>query len=151
MSDVHSAQSVGTARPAGHAAGPSTQRTGWTGWLTFAAVTMIVVGAFQVIEGLVAVFQDGYYLVPATRLVVHVDYTAWGWVHFGIGAAIVIAGLGLFTGHLWARILAIALAAASAIINLAFLAAFPLWAFIIIGFDAMVIYAVAVHGPEMSS
>jgi hypothetical protein len=110
---------------------------------------MIVLGAFQVIEGLVAVFQDGYYLVTPSHLVIHVDYTVWGWVHFGIGAVMVVAGLGLFTGQLWARILSIILASASAIINLAFLAAFPFWGLIIIGFDVLVIYAAAVHGNEL--
>jgi len=119
------------------------------GWIIFAGVMMIVLGAFQVIEGLVAVFQDRYYLVRPANLVVHVDYTAWGWVHFGIGAVIVLVGFGVMTGAMWARIMGIGLAVISAIVNLAFIAAYPVWGIIIIALDVIVIYALAVHGREM--
>lgn len=149
MSDVHAARPAGPPRPAGHAAGPQTHGTGWAGWLIFASVTMIILGGFQIIEGLVAVFQDSYYLVTSSHLVIHVDYTVWGWVHFGIGAAIVVAGIGLLSGQMWARLLSIVLASASAIVNLAFIAAYPVWGVIIIAFDVLVIYAAAVHGHEM--
>ncbi|HEY5985062.1 MAG TPA: hypothetical protein VIV12_01580 [Streptosporangiaceae bacterium] len=110
---------------------------------------MILLGTFQIIEGLVAVFKDGYYLVPSADLVVKVDYTAWGWVHFGIGVAVLVVGFGLMLGQMWARILGIACAAISAIVNLAFVPAYPVWSIIIIAFDVLVIYAVAVHGREM--
>jgi hypothetical protein len=153
MSDVHAARQTGPPRPAGHAAGTgaAAHGTGWAGWLIFASVIMIMLGAFQVIEGLVAVFQDDYYLVTSGHLVVHVDYTVWGWVHFGIGVAIVAAGLGLLSGQMWARILTIVLASLSAIVNLAFIAAYPVWGILIIAFDVIVIYAAAVHGNEMKA
>jgi len=37
--------------------------SGWAGWVVFAGIMMIMLGAFQVIEGLVALFDQGYYLV----------------------------------------------------------------------------------------
>ncbi len=123
--------------------------TGWVGWIVFAGVTMIVLGAFQIIEGLVAVFNHGYYLVTSNNLLVHVNYSAWGWVHFGIGVAIVLVGFGVMTGAMWARVLGIAFAVISAIVNLAFIAAYPVWGILIIALDVVVIYALAVHGREM--
>lgn len=78
--------------------------TGWIGWVVFAGVAMIVLGAFQIIEGLVAVYQRGYYLVTSSQL---------------------------------------------PIINLAFIAAYPVWGILIIALDVVVIYALAVHGREM--
>jgi hypothetical protein len=125
--------------------------TGWVGWLIFAGVTAIMLGAFQIIEGLVAVFKDSYYRIGADNALVHVDYTTWGWTHFGIGCAVLIAGVGVLTGAMWGRVLGITVAVISAVINLAFIAAYPVWAVIIIALDVLVIYALAVHGREMKA
>jgi hypothetical protein len=73
----------------GRAAGGDTrydEPTGWAGWVVFAAVMLIMLGTFQIIEGLVALFDDGFYLVRSNGLVVDVDYNTWGWVHLAIGA-----------------------------------------------------------------
>lgn len=118
----------------------------WAGWVLFAAVMMIVLGSFQIIMGLVALFEHNYYLVTNSHLVVHVSYTAWGWAHLILGAILVAAGLGVRTGQLWARITGITLAVISAIVNLAFIAAYPIWGILIITLDMVVIYTLAVHG-----
>jgi hypothetical protein len=144
---TQASQPPGTGRSA-HAAEPA-RVTGWVGWIIFAGVTMIVLGAFSIIEGLVAVFQHNYYLVNTGHLIVHVNYTTWGWTHFGIGCAAVIVGFGVMTGQMWARVLGITIAVISAIVNLAFIAAYPVWGIIIIALDIVIIYALAVHGREM--
>jgi hypothetical protein len=146
MSDMHASQPTAP-RPAQPAS--DVEPTGWVGWITFAGIAMIVLGAFQIIEGLVAVFQRGYYLVTSSQLLVHVSYTEWGWVHFGIGVVIAVVGVGVMTGAMWARVAGITLAVVSAILNLAFIAAYPVWGIIIIALDVIVIYALAVHGREM--
>jgi hypothetical protein len=147
MSDTHASQPAG-ARTAQHAA-ERAEPTGWVGWVIFAGVAMIVLGAFQIIEGLVAVFQRSYYLVTPGHLIVHVNYAAWGWTHFGIGVVIAVVGFGVMAGVMWARVLGIALAVISAIVNLAFIAAYPVWGILIIALDVVVIYALAVHGREV--
>src|SRR4051794_31191154 len=77
--------------------------TAWTGWVLFAAIMLILMGSFQAIVGFVALFDDGYYLVPGTGLVVHVDYTVWGWIHLVLGLIAVITGVGIMAGQTWAR------------------------------------------------
>jgi hypothetical protein len=129
--------------------GNSPDPTGWTGWVVFAGFLMIMLGLFQGIQGLVAIFDDGYYHVTQRGLVVNVDYTAWGWTHLIIGVLIVAAGIGVLTGNLAARILGVVLAGLSAVVNIAFLAAFPVWSVIIITVDVLVIYALIVHGREL--
>jgi len=70
---------------------PGTGVTGWAGWVVFAGIMLIMLGFFQAIEGLVALFNDGFYLVRAEGLVVNVDYNAWGWTHLVLGVIIIYA------------------------------------------------------------
>jgi len=114
----------------------------------FAGVMMLMLGSFQAIMGLIALFKDEYYVVGRDGLVVSVDYTAWGWVHLLLGIVVALAGLGVMVGQMWARIVGIVLALLSAIVNIAFLAASPVWSTIIIAIDVLVIYALTVHGRE---
>ena len=125
--------------------------TGWTGWVMFGAMMMMLLGAFQAIAGLVALFDDGYYLVSSSGLVVNIDYTAWGWAHLIIGLVAVAAGVGLMRGATWARVLGITVAAISAIANFLWMPAYPLWALTMITLDILVIYAIAAHGREMQN
>jgi hypothetical protein len=134
-----------------YASGPGAQEQpgDWRGWITFAGVMMILLGAFQVIEGLVALLARGFYAVGPEGLVVSVDYNAWGWLHLVIGLVLIATGLGVMTGQTWARVVGIVFAGLSALVNLAFMAAYPFWSVIVIFVDIVVIYALAVHGRQM--
>ena len=123
--------------------------SGWVGWVVFGAVIAITMGAYEAITGLVAIFKDSYFLVPSTRLVVSVDYTAWGWVHLIIGVLSVAAGVALLQGRGWARVVVIGLAGLSALVNLGFINAYPIWSTIVIAFDVIVIYALTVHWKDV--
>jgi hypothetical protein len=125
-----------------------TEVTGWVAWVVFAGVVMLINGAFSAIAGLVALFEDDYYLVRPNGLVVNVDYTTWGWVHLLIGILIAAAGIGALLGQTWARVVGVVMASVSAIVNFAFLAAYPFWSTIVIALDVFVIYALVVHGRE---
>jgi len=125
--------------------------TGWTGWIGFAGVVMILVGIFGAIEGLAALFKDEYFLVVQDRLLVEADFTAWGWTHLILGLIILGAGFGVLVGQMWARVVGVILAVISATVNIAFLAAYPVWSTIIITMDVLVIWALCVHGREMKA
>ena len=125
--------------------------TGWAGWVGFAGIMLIMLGVFQAIEGFVAIFDDGYYLVRPNGLVINVDYTAWGWTHLIIGLIAVAVGLGLMTGNMAARIVGVIIAVISATVNLLFIGAYPVWSTIIIAVDVIVIYAIVVHGRELKA
>ena len=127
------------------------ESSAWTGWVVFGGIILMTLGAFQVIEALVALFKDSFYLVRPSGLVVNVDYTAWGWTHLLIGAVAVVAGLGLLVGNVVARIVGVGIAFVSAIVNLAFISAYPVWSTIIIALDVVVIFAIVVHGGQMKS
>jgi hypothetical protein len=136
-------QSMGGGR-GGATATPS----GWVGWIWFAAVMLIVLGTFNVLSGLVALFRRGYYVVGDNGVLVF-SLIGWGWVHLVIGVLAIAAGIVLFKGAMWARVAAIVLVAINALTQLAFLAAYPVWATLIIALDVLVIWAIVVHGGEL--
>ena len=126
-------------------------QTGWTGWVMFGGAMMILLGAFHAIAGLTALLDSGYYVATSTRMVVHADYTVWGWVHLLAGAAAIAAGIGLFSGEMWARVVGVLIAGISALLNFVFIPAYPIWSLLMVAFDIVVIYAITAHGAEMKT
>lgn len=123
--------------------------TGWVGWIVFAGIMMVVVGGLHIFQGLVALFEDDYYQVGNNGLTIHLDYNAWGWTHLIFGVLVCAAAIGLLAGQLWARIVGVVLAVVSILVNVAFLAAYPIWSTIVIAIDILVIWALTVHGREV--
>jgi hypothetical protein len=121
----------------------------WTAWVLFAGIIMIMVGMFHALSGLVALFEDDYYVVGPEGLVINVDYTAWGWTHLLLGILVFAVGCGAMVGQTWARTVGVVLAVISAVTNMVFIAAYPIWSILIITLDVVVIYALVVHGREL--
>ncbi|MFN2495555.1 MAG: hypothetical protein ABR608_06580 [Pseudonocardiaceae bacterium] len=125
------------------------EQTSWVGWVLFAGCMLIILSAFQVITGLVALLKGGYYVVTSDDLLISIDYPGWGWIHLIVGVLVLAAGFGVFARQAWARVVGIVFAGTSAIVNLGFLAASPLGAVLLIALDVIVIYALSVHGREV--
>jgi hypothetical protein len=134
------------------AAGPTDQRPvsgWWAGWVWFAALMLVVLGIFNVIDGLVALLRDNFFTVDNGQLVVW-NLTAWGWIHLIFGALQIVAGVFLFSGNTLARIAAIVLTGLNAIAQLAFVGAYPVWSIIIIAIDVIVLWALIMHGRDLA-
>ena len=57
---------------------------GAAGGIVFAACVLTLVGVFQVIAGLTAIFDDEFFVVTRDYTF-DLDTTAWGWLHLLIG------------------------------------------------------------------
>jgi hypothetical protein len=115
--------------------------SGWAmGGVMFAATIMVMTGAFQAITGLVAILNDQFY-VPVRGYTFDLDLTAWGWIHLILGLAVAAAGFALFTRTVWAGMVALFLAALSAINNFFFIPHYPVWSLVVIALDVWVIWA----------
>ena len=110
-----------------------------SGWAAFAGIVLLMVGAFNVIFGLTAIFEDETLTAVGGRVIVW-DITTWGWIHLVFGLVQVLAGLGLFAAREWARWAAIVFAMLNAIGQVAFITVFPLWTILVITLDLIVIY-----------
>jgi hypothetical protein len=123
-------------------------RSGWAvGFTVFAAIMMILVGVWQALAGLVAIFENEFYVATRNYLY-ELDATTWGWIHLVLGAFVAFAGWGLLSGQTWARVVGITLAALSATANFLFIPYYPFWSILIIAVNILVIWALAAHGRQ---
>jgi hypothetical protein len=118
------------------------------GFILFAAIMMIMAGVFQAISGLVAIFENEFYVATRNYLF-QFDATSWGWIHLVVGLIVAFAGWGLLSGRTWARVVGITVALVSATANFLFIPYYPFWALTIITLDIFVIWAIAAHGGEL--
>jgi hypothetical protein len=117
------------------------------GFTVFAAIMMLMVGVFQALQGLIAIFENEFYVATRNYLF-QFDATTWGWIHLVLGLLVAFAGWGLLSGQTWARVVGITLAALSATANFLFIPYYPFWSLLIITLDIFVIWALTAHGRE---
>jgi hypothetical protein len=135
--------------PSGYRQARGQQTTSWAvGFILFAAIMMIMTGFFQVLAGLVAIFENEFYVATRNYLF-QFDATSWGWIHLLVGLLVAFAGWSLLSGRTWARALAITLAVLSAVANFLFIPYYPFWSLLIIALDIFVIWAIAAHGGDL--
>ena len=138
-------KAVGTMSTAHH----PVASTGWTGWVRFAGVILIINGVFSGLQGLVALTgPDTYYLsTPGTLFLF--DAKGWGWWNVALGVLLILTAVALFSGATWARIAAVVIAGVSAVVQLMLIPAQPWWSLIVIAIDVLIIYAIIAHGDEL--
>lgn len=119
-----------------------------TGFIIFAAVMMMMSGAFQALAGLVALFEDEFYVTTPNYLL-QLDTTTWGWIHLVLGLLVVVASFAVLGGRIWGRVIGVILAALSALANFAFIPYYPVWSLVVITLDVFVIWALTAHGRDI--
>jgi hypothetical protein len=123
---------------AAHAeAGPSGAAKGLT---LFAAVMLMLSGAWNFFEGLAAVIHGSYYVVTH-NFVFNVSVTSWGWWHLIMGVIVFAVGACLVMDMLWARVTGVVIAALSAVVNFLYIPYQPVWSVVVIAIDVFVIWA----------
>ena len=119
------------------------------GWIGFAGLVMLILGGIDFVQGLIALFEDEYYVVTQSGFLV-VDVTAWGWIMLVWGALLVLAGFSLITGQSWARWVAIVVVSLNVFTQLGFLgnSNYPLWALTALALNVIVLYALTARWNE---
>jgi hypothetical protein len=114
------------------------------GWVRFAGVMLILVGTFNVIDGIAAI-SDSKYLV---KQLLFANLHAWGWFFLIWGAIQIFTGFAIFRGAPWAAIVGVISAFFNAIAQLAWAQTYPVWALSAMVLDALVIYGLVVYGGQ---
>ncbi|MFF5075675.1 hypothetical protein ACFY36_01375 [Actinoplanes sp. NPDC000266] len=123
--------------------------TAWLGVIAYGGVILVLLGMFHLIQGIVALADDSFYIAREGDLVLALNYTVWGWLHLVLGVLALAAGVGIFTGALWARVAGVVVAAVSALAAMVFMPAYPIWGIVAVIFDIVIIYALVAHGQEV--
>jgi hypothetical protein len=125
--------------------------SGWAvGWASFAGVMLIMIGIFDTIQGLVALFNDEFYVVTQ-EWVFEFDITAWGWIQLILGVILIASGIGIFSSNVAARTVGVILAGLAAIVNFAWLPYYPIWSIIIIAICIAIVWALTAHGRDITA
>ena len=120
------------------------------GWAGFAGVMLVMIGIFDVIQGLVALFNDDFFVVTE-EWVFQFDITTWGWIQLILGVVLLASGIGIFSGNVAARTVGVIVAGLAAIANFAWLPYYPLWSILVIAVCIAVIWALTAHGRDIAS
>jgi hypothetical protein len=119
------------------------------GWIGFAGIVMVIIGFIDFFEGLIALFDDDYYVVTKSGFLA-INLTGWGWVMLIWGVLLVLAGLALLNGASWARWFTIIVVGLNFFAQLGFLgnSQYPLWALTALALNVIVLYALTVRWNE---
>jgi hypothetical protein len=108
---------------------------------------MVILGSLDALWGLAAILNNEVVVVGGHGALIF-DLTAWGWVQLILGALVGLTGIGLIVGNAVARVLGISLLAINAILQIVWFSAAPLWAFLMIILDVVIIYQLMVNWSE---
>jgi hypothetical protein len=118
-----------------------------TGWIIFGAVMMFLIGSLNFFYGLAAVLNDQVVVVGGHGAII-ADITAWGWITMILGVVLVLVSFGLYTGSGAARWTALFLLTVNAIEQIWIFPAAPLWAFLVVLLDVIIIYNLCARWAE---
>lgn len=125
---------------------PATSKT--SGWVVFAGLITAVAALANLVFGLSLLINDEWLVLTSEELLIF-DFTTAGVIFLMFAAFQFFVALGIFHGELWARVLGIIGASIGIITQMSFMSIYPQWAWLIIGIDTLVIYALAVHGDDV--
>ena len=117
------------------------ERSG-TGWIAFAGTMLMLVGFFNVIDGIAAIANSDYLV----NQLLFANLDAWGWFFLIWGAVQICAGFAIYAGAGWAAIVGVISAFGNAIAQLSWARTYPVWAISAVVLDVLIIYALVVYG-----
>jgi hypothetical protein len=124
--------------------------SGWAvGWTGFAGVMLIIIGVMDIIQGIVGLANDTFYVL-GDEYVFEFSITTWAWIHIIVGVILLLAGIGLFSGNVLARIVGVIVASLAMIVNFAWLPYYPIWSIVMIAISIAIIWALTAHGRDIT-
>jgi hypothetical protein len=108
---------------------------------------LLIVGSLDALWGLAAILNDDVVIVGGDGVIL-ADVTTWGWVYLILGLLVAATGVGLLAGSEPARWAGIFFVSLNAIAQIVWFPAAPLWSFLIIILDVMLIYGLTAGWNE---
>jgi ABC-type polysaccharide/polyol phosphate export permease len=116
-----------------------------SGWASFVAVYLLIVGGIHLIWGVAALANKDYF--HEDGLLVS-SLTLWAWVSIVVGVIEVWGGVAVLGRRPSGQIIALLVAILGTFTSVFTLGAYPVWSLIALGVDLLIIWAVTVHAEE---
>lgn len=129
-------------------AGPSKQSYSsgvGSGWAIFVGAYLFIAGVLNAIWGLAALDNKSYFI---TEGLLWSSLNTWGWVALIVGVVQIVGSLLVFARNAAGAVIAAFLAFCGLIMNFLSIGAYPVWSAILLVIDALILWAVTVHGDE---
>ena len=116
-----------------------------SGWVTFAAVMVVIAGLYNVLSGAAAIAESDSVTAQVQEVLYGIGIKTWGWFWLIVGVAQLITAILLFSRSLAGAVIAItgALVSASFTIFIIFVA--PLWAITVVALDLGIIWIITAN------
>jgi hypothetical protein len=116
------------------------------GMVLFASILLLVVGCFNLIQGIAAIANSHVFVANAHY--VFANQRTWGWITLILGALQLLAAAGVLAGNQLARWFAVAVIVLNAIDQMFFIPAYPFWALTIIALDVVALWGLVAYGSR---
>lgn len=114
------------------------------GLVTFAGVMLLIVGVLNTLYGIAAIDKANFFVKDAKYVIA--DLQTWGWFLVILGVLQLFAAFAIWRGTSWARWFGVACATVNAILQMLWIPAYPILAFVLLGIDIVVIYSLLAYG-----
>jgi hypothetical protein len=116
------------------------------GLVLFASILLLVVGCFNLIQGIAAIANSHVFVANAHYVVGNLR--AWGWITLILGCLQLLAAAGVLAGNQLARWFAVVVIGLNAIDQMFFIPAYPFWALTIIAMDVVALWGLCAYGSR---
>jgi hypothetical protein len=120
------------------------------GFTAFAGLMMILIGLWDIVAGFAGIIHNDFYAV-SSNYVFHFSTSAWGWINLLVGLVVLLAGVGIFGGAVWARTVGVIIALLAAVESFMFIPVYPLWGITLVAISVFVIWALTAHGRDIAT
>lgn len=117
------------------------------GWILFAAIMFVIAASLNIIWGIAAVAESGFFVASASYILI-TDLTVWGWIAIGFGALELLAVLSIWRGGAFGRWFGILVAGLSIVLALMSMPAYPFWSLVLVAINMLVVYGLATYGGK---
>jgi hypothetical protein len=120
-----------------------------SGWVVFSGSIMVIAAVVNLLYAITLLVNEDWVVLTPSALV-RFDLTTVGVTYLIFAVFQFFVAMGVFHGDLWARILGIVGASLSIVAQMAFMAVYPSWSWLVIIIDGLIIYGLGVHGDEVA-
>ncbi len=122
-----------------------------SGWVTFAAVMVVIAGLYNVLSGAAAIAESDSVTARVQEVLYGIDIKTWGWFWLIVGVAQLITAILLFSRSTMGAIIAITGALVSASFTVIIIFVAPRWAIAVLALDLGIIWIITANMDEFGT